>query len=226
MCYILFALLFIKHEPFQRSLMVLGMMPPAVGIISMSYILKADVKAGFIAEFIGYLVAIFAIPLLSFLLLADTIDIIKILQVLLFVIVVPFLVSRMMHHVELKTKPIKARTSRFIVTVMYAISFYIIIGLNFDLIVHHFSVLIPVLLVLITLKFILGGAIYLYLKNRIKKSIDILFVLFGTMKNGGAATAITFLLFGTPSTPPLAVNAILVPFYLIFLEWFILEKFK
>ena len=76
------------------------------------------------------------------------------------------------------------------------------------------------------LKFGVGTTIYLFLKKRIKKSIDTLYVLFGTFKNGGAATAITIMLFGAQATVPIAVHAVLLPLYIIYLEWLILNKFK
>jgi predicted Na+-dependent transporter len=89
---------------------------------------------------------------------------------------------------------------------------------------HHFWSLIPVLIVLLLTKFGLAIVIYIGLERKVIKSLDVLFMLFGTMKNGGAAIAITTLLFGLEATVPFAIDGIILPFYIIFMEWLVLRK--
>ena len=84
--------------------------------------------------------------------------------------------------------------------------------------------LIPVLLILIFLKFGIGAFLFYSLKKKMRRADDVLFVLFGTMKNGGAATAIALFLFCPASTISLAVAAIVTPFYIVYLEDYLAKK--
>lgn len=222
--YVILAKMFITNPDYLNGMLVLGLMPPAVGVIALSYILKGDTQLSFITEFIGYVFSLLFVPIASLLVFGDAVSPFKILEILVYVIIIPFVLSRILHYLE-HFKPISKSVSKSVINVCYGISFYIIVGINKDVFLTDFKSLIPVFLLLIFLKFIVGSVIYLYLKNKIEHSIDVLYVLFGTFKNGGAATAITIILFGTASAIPLAVNGILVPTYIIYLEWFILKKF-
>ncbi|MBU1976298.1 MAG: hypothetical protein KKG59_07900 [Nanoarchaeota archaeon] len=224
--YLLAAFFFIHDPLYQKAIIILGLMPPAIGIISLSYLLKADTKVGFVAEFLGYVAGIAIVPLITWFIMGDAVNPAHMLNVLFYVIVIPFLASRIIHHIESKTKSLPLSLTKIVINFCYALSFYIIIGLSRDVFLHKLELLIPIAIVLICLKFGVGTLLYVFFKNRIKKKIEVLYVLFGTFKNGGAAAAILLLLFGVESTVPLAVNAILVPLYIVYLEWLVLSAYK
>lgn len=216
----------INNDAYANGLLILAIMPPAVGIISLSHILKGDTNAGFITEFIAYIAGIVVIPLLSLFIFVEAINPMRIVTVLCLIIIVPFLLSRVLNKAEEKFKETKRFRNGIFVHILYAMSFFIVIGINRDFMIENYMSLFWVLFIIIFQKFWIGSFIYLFLRKRMKKRTDILYVLFGTFKNGGAATAIAIILFGVESTAPLAVHAIVVPLYIIFLEWFILEKYK
>ncbi len=224
--FLLMVFLFIKNPLYQKALYVSAIMPPAIGIISMTYILKGDMEISFITEFLGYVLGIILIPILSLFLFGSAVSPWKMLEVLFYVVIIPFILSRFIHYFENKYKKIGKKASNSIINLCYFFSFYVMIGLNREVFFNQFSSLIPILLVMVCLRFGLGTAIFLVLKSRMPKKYDVLYVLFGSFKNGGAAMAICLLLFGVESTVPFAVGAIVAPVYILYLEWFILTKFK
>ncbi|MBU0980667.1 MAG: hypothetical protein KJ709_07710, partial [Nanoarchaeota archaeon] len=63
-----------------------------------------------------------------------------------------------------------------------------------------------------------GSGTLAYLLTRKDKN-SALYVLFSSFKNGGAATAIIFVLFGIRATIPMAISAFMVPFFILYLQW-------
>lgn len=216
----LLAWLFITNEAYRQAFYILALMPPAVGIISLSYLLHGDVKTGFIGEFIGYLASLLIIPIGTYLIFGSAVSPFKILEVLFYVILLPFILSRIIHHAETKAKKVVEKDAvKSIINVCYAIVFYITIGINRDVFFQDYTSLIIIALIFLFLKFGIGTIIMLALKNRIRKSSEVLYILFSTFKNGGAAMAIALLIIGREATFPLAVESIIIPAYIIYLQW-------
>ncbi len=213
--YILFS--FFLESPYRELIMILGIMPPAVGIITMSKVLEGNLKLSFLTEFSSYLIAVFFIPVASKFLLGAGFSVVNVLEVVALVILLPYFLSRLLHNYELK-HPRKTDYSKMIVNLSYAITFYIIIGLNAN-VIFDFAYTWKIFLILFTLKFGLGTILYLVFKNFLNKKNNVLLVLFGTLKNGGMAIAFGVLLFGVEATVPYAINGITTPLYIVYLEW-------
>ncbi|MBR9676449.1 hypothetical protein GOV05_05565 [Candidatus Woesearchaeota archaeon] len=222
--FILLTLLFVKNPEYQKAMIVLAMMPPAVGIISLTYILNGDTEISFITEFVCYALSILIIPILTLIFFKSTVQPLSILKIMVYVIIIPFILSRLIHYYEHKKKQLSKDVVKAVVNVSYAVSFYIVIGLNRDVVLSSFSKIIPIILILFFLKFVVGTLVYHALRNKMEKRLDVVYVLFSTFKNGGASVAITILLFGVGATLPLAINSIMVPPYIIYLEWLIPDK--
>lgn len=215
------AILLIDNPIYQKGYLVLAIMPPAVGILSLSYLLKGKMDLGFVAEFVSYGLSIVLVPILAFILFGDAVSPVNIIRTIIMIIVVPFLISRIIHYLELHFKPIPKIINKSMINLFYSTSFFIIIGLNVDKIFSDYQMVMSVVLLSVVLKFVLSVLIYNFARGFERRSVDVLYVLFGTMKNGGAGTAIAIMLFGLESTVPLAVHAMFVPFFIIFLEYFI-----
>jgi len=222
--YIILACLFVENTIYRNAVIVLGLMPPAVGIISLIFILKADVNTGFIAELIGYIASILIIPGATLLFFGEAVTIAKIFKILLLVIVVPFFISRIIIYVNNKKRCLPKDTTEIIVNLCYGLLFYITIGVNIDVFLNNFMELFNIILILLFLRFGLGLIIYGALKNKKNASLNTLYVLFGTFKNGSAGMAITVLLFGIRATVPYAIFSIVASFYIVFLRWLLDTK--
>lgn len=226
--YIVMARLFVSDPLYQQAIIILGIMPPAIGILSLTYLLHGNMHISFIAEFIAYLASIVLVPLFGYLALGNSISPARMISIILLVMVLPFALSRILRRIEGRlpgSSHLHDEFSHGIVNVCYAASFYIIIGINRDVFLSSLSSLWDIFFVLILLKFVFGTTIFLLLKKtHMAKSIDVLYTLFATFKNGGAGAAVTILLLGVGATVPFAINGILVALYIVYLEWFILHK--
>ncbi|MGM5488675.1 MAG: hypothetical protein ACQESG_07025 [Nanobdellota archaeon] len=222
--YILLAFIFIKNTDYRNTIWLLGIMPPAVGIIPLSYMLKGDAKTSFIAEFIAYMIALVYVPIVSLILFQEVINPLELLKVLCMVLIIPLGLSRIIR--KLEKQHLNENANKLIITVLYSISFFIIIGVNKEAILQDLRTVTMLVLVLSILKFGIGTVTYIALKQRISYEKDVIYILFATFKNGGAAMAIALMLFGIESTLPLAINAMLVPAYILFLEMLLKDKFS
>ncbi len=225
--YILAAKMFVL-ESYRDAIIVFGLMPPAAGIVSVGYILGWDTTTGVAAEFISYIAGIALIPIAAYMLFEKTISPLRILNVLIVVLVLPFLVSRAVYYAEKKRKKdiLSKKTTKNIVNALYAVLFYIIIGMNKDAFLSEFNDLASVFAVFFGMTFVLGTIVLVCIKKNAVKSKAVNFVLFGTMKNGSIAIAVTLLLFGKKELAAFAVQAVLGALYIIYLEWLVPFAYK
>ncbi|MFT4308029.1 MAG: hypothetical protein ACMXYM_01520 [Candidatus Woesearchaeota archaeon] len=213
--YLFLTFVFVPVE-YQPALFIFALAPPAIGIIPLARMFKGDLDVGFLAEIVGYLAALVIIPLGTFLLFGSAASPAKVLEVVALIIVVPFALSRIIRRLPFYEMITHDRVSRPLISMSYAITFAAVIGLNRDAILD--PLLVVVILVLLVVKLVLTLSSWLSTVHRTPHSISVLYMLFGSMKNGGIAIAITVLLFGPASTVALAVNAITLPFHLVLME--------
>lgn len=213
--YMLVATLF--ESPYKEALMLLGIMPPAAGIISLSKIYHGDMKISFLTEFTGYFVAMLVIPIATPFLFDASLGIWSILETVFYIMILPFVLSRFLHNWDLK-HPQRTDHTRLVINTCYSFAFFVIIGLNIDAVFDirtHWDIYVALFL----LKFGIGTLLYLIFKNKVASKDSVLIVLFGTFKNGGAALAFALLLFGPQATIPYAIGGITTPLFMIYLEW-------
>lgn len=207
---------FLLDSPYREAMMILGIMPPAVGIISLSKLLHGNIKISFLTEFVSYAIAIFFIPLASSFLFGEGFKVLKVLEVVGIIIIVPYILSRLLHNYELK-HPKKHDYSKIIINICYSLTFFMIIGINREHI-FNFAEFYKIYIILILLKFVFATLLYFVFKSKLKREDNVLLVLFSTFKNGGMAIAFTILLFGTEATIPFAINGITTPLFILYLE--------
>jgi bile acid:Na+ symporter, BASS family len=217
---IILTLIFVKDLEFQKGLIILGAMPPAVGIISISVILKGNIKEAIATEIIGYLISLFLTPFIIFIIYGNAITPQLILTTLIQIILIPLLLSRILTYISQKTIKKDIPYTTEIVNICYGLSFYIIIGINQKIILPNIIPLISIGLLLIFTKFIVGEIIIKSTQtHKTKHKEAVLYTLFSTFKNGSMGMAIALMLFGQNATLPFAVNAILTPPFIIYLEY-------
>ena len=213
--YVLLTLIFVPVE-YQPALFIFALAPPAVGIIPLARMLKGDLDVGFLAEVVGYLAALFVVPIGTFVFFGAAAAPLKVLEVVALIIIVPFALSRIIRRLPFADLITSDQVTKPVISIAYAVTFAAVIGLNRDSILD--PILVIVILVLLAVKTILTVSSWLSTVHRTPHSISVLYMLFGSMKNGGIAIAITVLLFGPASTAALAVNAITLPFHLLLME--------
>ncbi|MFH1409461.1 MAG: hypothetical protein ABIH34_06115 [Nanoarchaeota archaeon] len=209
------AFFFVDNPDYQSAFFILAMMPPAIGVISMVFLLKADIEQAFATELVSYLIALVSVPLLSKALFGSSVGLWEISKIVLLVILLPFVLAKLLQFIERKTI-IKMPWEREVINLCYALAFYTIIGVNADILFSDWRTVLIIFAIFVVIEF--GLMFLLYFATRHDKD-SALYVIFGTFKNGGAAMAITILLIGTQATLPFAVSALLSPLHIILIQW-------
>ncbi len=212
--YIILSHLLISNELYRNAIIIYALMPPAIGIISLGYLYHVDMKVDMYAEFISYMLAIVMIPVGTYFLLSETIAPVDIIEVLIFLLFVPFIISRAIKKVEIPDNILKT-----IINLSFGFVVFTIVGFNIDMIADNIGDITNILIMFTILRIGLMLGIYYFLKKRIKHRDAILFTMFGTMKNGAAATAIVLMLLGPESTVPMAIEVVFFSVTLIIMDF-------
>ncbi len=213
--YIILSFLFIKNPDYKNGFILLAAVPPAAGIIPLGYIYHGDVRDSLIGEAVCYLFALVFSPVLVYIFMGQKVDILFFVKILLLIIFLPVVIAHFMHNLDWKM----FRKKNIMINLIYGLSIYIFVGLNRETFLSDPLGLIPVAIVVLLATFGLGALIYMILvKKKVKKSHDIMYVLFGTFKNGNSAATLGILFIGPAAAIPVAIRGLLTPFYFAFLE--------
>lgn len=209
---LLFAVLFIKDPAYLAGFIILASVPPAISIIPLVRLYHGDLRDSILGEIACYVLALGLSPVLVYLFLGESVDMLYYMRVLFLLIVVPLVLGRLIHGWRFQQ-------GAAVVNIVYGFSLYIFIGLNRQLFIEHAAELLPVLLVVLIITFGLGYAIFLVLRQvGAGARKQIMYVLFGTFKNGNGAATLALLFFGPAAAVPVAVKGLVTPFYFAFLE--------
>lgn len=215
--YILAASILIDNPLHRAGFFLIALVPPAINIVPFSLLFKGNIHLATITEVVGYLLALFVVPIGAAAFFDASISLWRVFKILLILILVPIFLGKLIHTTEKKFKPF-TYTNELIVLANGFIM-YILIGLNRDTIFTNPQVIWPIILVLIFVKFIFVYIVYKSLKHNLAQKDKIEYVLFASFKNVGVATAIGLVLFGPQATLPMAFNSMFFMALTIILEW-------
>ena len=219
------AIFMVQSVPYTNAMLMFALMPPAILVVSLSYLYDGDMKEAFTAEVLTYLAALIIIPGASYLLFRDVVQPFKLFESVALVILLPLFLSRLVRYVDQQVYKLKKENIKIAITFLVGSSAFIIIGVNRELLFTDLRDLILVGVLIVLLRFGIGTLVFMLTKNADRKMRP-LYVLFATLKNGNAAAAFTVLLFSEQALVPFAMNAVIDPFYLIFTEWLLRDPKK
>ena len=213
------AALLITDEAAWTGFVFLAAVPPAISVIPFSLLLRGDGTLSLFGTVGAHLGALVILPLIVLSLLGiASLDPFRLFLAVLTLIAVPLLVSRWI--IE------RGWTGRLgtlrgpLTDWSFFVVFYTIIGLNRSLILGQPGSLIPVFIVLICATFLLGFLIdwvlsLLHIPQETRTSLALL----GTIKNQGVAGGLALVLFGQEAALPAAVSAVVMIFYVLWLDF-------
>jgi BASS family bile acid:Na+ symporter len=207
----------IRDRDLYVGFVVMAAIPPAVAVLPFTYLLRGEMAVSLVGVASLYLLALVVAPFISLLFLdVGEIDPLKLLSVLIQLILIPFIASRLL----LKWKRfhrVKGDMNIF-VNLGFFVVIYIVIGMNRSTFLSHFDILALVSSIAFLRTFVSGHLIHLLSKLiGIDRERRMSYVLFGSLKNLGAAASIAIVLFNERAAIPSAVT---IPFELIFFVWF------
>lgn len=205
------------------GLVTIAAMPPAISAIPFTYMLGGDTVFSLMGVAGLYLVAIALTPTMMILFLGvDLVNPVKLLLTLLYLIVIPVTVSRLLLFKGLREAITKWQDKA--VTWCYFTTIYIIVGLNRQSFFEQPDALFKVLVIAITVTFVIGQVIYFTArKSHTDQSRSISLTVMGTRKNAGLASAIALEFLGQRASFPSAIFAIVNISYLLW-QGFYLKK--
>lgn len=215
---LLLAFIFFSQEAeYFYGLVILAAVPPAVGLVPYTYLLKGNFKISVMGEILCYLLSLLIAPLLVFLFLGTSINILELLKILVLLILFPLIVSRPLTKVKAK---FLLNYSKVMVNLSLMVVVYIIVGLNQPILASQPLQLLPLVSLAIIKSLIMGTFLFLFLIKvfQTKKENAISYSLFSVYKNCGAATAIAFSLLGAKAALPATISAIFEVAFLIYFK--------
>lgn len=213
---ILLAMLLIMDHDYQIGFVILAAVPPAIGITPLAYLYKADIKTTIIAQILSYLSAFLILPLYLFIFSRNTINIYILIKSLVLFLILPLILSRFINRSKFKI----FRCNRFIVNLLYALLFFIVIGSNYEILTKDIFNVIKIFIIMLFLSFGLALLIFYINKNRkISISKNQLYILFGTFKNTAMGAVLAVVIFSSKVAIPLVIRAAISPFFIIFLNY-------
>ena len=217
---LIFASSFLIHDKeIFNGLALWALMPPAVGIISMSYILKGDMGAALLAEIVSYFVYLFVTPVMVFLLLGQFISPLTLFFNLVSLIIIPLIIAYLIRNVKTE------KYNKLIAELCLAVIFYTVIGRNSSHLLVETGLF--AFLVLLTLAFRFGFfSLVKFIAKRFKLvlSDEKVFVLFSTMKNTGVASVVALSFLPARALMGLGAEILTLPLFIVFLEYHYLKN--
>jgi BASS family bile acid:Na+ symporter len=214
---LLLSSLFISNRELLSGFIIVAAVPPAVAIIPFTMLLQGNRSLSLFGVIGGYLGALIIMPLMTALFLGTNIaDPGEIILIVVELIVLPVIVSSLLVRTRLAARIEPVRGT--LVNWSFFVVFYIIIGVNKEIIITNTLSLIPVLLIGFASTFFLGfvitgvGRLFHH-----EPSTMTSVMLLGTLKNYGLAAGLAFTIFDERAALPAAMLTVCMILYLIWL---------
>ncbi|MGA1795470.1 MAG: bile acid:sodium symporter family protein [bacterium] len=212
------ASLIIPDNDLWTGFVLIATVPPAVSVIPYTYLLDGNTRFSLIGSTVAYLAAMVFTPLISVLVLGTSyVSPARLIGILTVLIILPFIISRLLRHTQLKGIIIRFR--RYCINWGFFVVAYTIIGLNRDSFLTAPLTLVRLILVAFISTFALGLVIeYVCTLLRVNAHDRISLMLIGTRKNYGLAAAISLLFFDPRTATSIAVCMAVAILHFIWLQ--------
>ena len=211
--------LLIKDENMWIGFVLIAGVPPAVAVIPFTAILEGNVSYTLSGTVASYLAALLIMPLFFMLFIGAAFeDPYKLIQIMIFLIILPLILSRIILHRNWHERltPVRGLLTDW----GFFIVLYSMVGVNRDLIFNKPLTVLPIAIIVFCTTFILGGAIQkVCVFFNIDRKNMISLVLQGTLKNQGIAGGLAISLFEKEAALPSAIYSIFMILYIMWLDW-------
>jgi len=192
--------LLVSNPDHLNGLIMFALAPPAILAVVISLTFGFDTLTAAVVEIIAYVFALFFIPLMSLFLFGSMVDVFEMFKLLVLMIIIPLVLSRLLSKSDHRI----FEYDKIIVNIMYCISFYVVIGLNINLIFTNFLDLIGPAIEIFLIMFVLGSIIYFVSRKfGLSKENSMLYTVFGTFKNGGITIGLALFVLSEAATVPM-----------------------
>jgi predicted Na+-dependent transporter len=198
---------------------VLSLTPAATAIVPFSYALAGDVCFSVIGMTATYLAGLIIMPLGMFYIIgAQGFNQLSLLLILIELIILPIIIARILSRLDL-TRYIEPHRGSIVNWALFFVIFTII-GLNSQVFINDFNVLIVTSIIAVATSFLLAYLLEFGTKVlRVKHKTSVSVILMGTYKNWSLAGGLLLSLFSERSVIPPAVCVFYATFMIVWLGY-------
>ena len=198
-----------------QGMVVLAVVPSAIGVIPFTSILKGDTELSLISSALLYLSSLVIAPAVLLLLFGEQIGIWPILRNLIILIILPVIISRFLLKIGYEEK----EHDSIIVNTGFFIIIFGAVGANRYLFFSETGLLLPILFIGAVRSVGLASLVY-FGGKKLKVPLGKLksYSLFASFKNGGLAIILAVALFGQKSSFPIVLGFVFAPILVVYLK--------
>ncbi len=198
---------------------IIAATPPGVAVIPFSYMLGGNLKKSILGTLGGFLASILVTPLMIKLFTGEeSMSFFELFMNMIKIILIPLLLSRI-----LLTKPLKNFTTKVrgsVVNWGFAVIIFTAVGINRDVLLSDYRLILNVALIFFIGIFVLGQAFDIISRKLGMKTEDSMsYNLLLTIKSSGFSVVTAIAIFNNSAVVPSAVMSIFVLLYLLFLTF-------
>jgi len=203
------------NEAIWSGFVLVAAAPPGFAVIPFAHLLGGDVTLSVIGSLGGYLATLAIAPILTTLLVrGGVIGPLRLLRVIAELVIAPLILSRLLRRAGI-AKHVGSWIGGIINWGFFLVLF-IVVGLNQDTFLRAPVLVGQIAGVAVACTFVLGGVIHLIAKQAgVDRPLRTSYVLLGTIKNSGWATATALALSGQEASIPGAVWSVVTVLYLL-----------
>lgn len=192
-------LFFIDDTHIWTGWVMLASVPCAISVVVCSLVMKGDTKMSVLALTGIYVVAIAVTPLITHLLLGDSVNPLEVLKYIVLFIAVPFALSFIVKRMHLANT-----TKSVFINLMMLLLVLVGMGSRRDYIINDFDVVILLILACIFRIFLVSFVLlFAFRKLKVKRENAVVYLSMSAWKNSGMSISMTMALFA--ATMPDAV---------------------
>ena len=208
--------LLIPEDDFKAGFIVMAAIPPAVAVIPFTSILKGDLELSVGSSAFLYVLSLILTPIIVIMFIGKDIDVLKLLEELALMIVLPLIISRGLLYYKANEK--LGESKEIFINLGFFVLIFTVVGVNRSAFLNDISIIIPISFICLVRTFVAGVVVY-YLAGfvNVDKMTRINYMLFGSFKNLGLTIIIAFMLFGDEAAVP---AAICMPFEILTLPYY------
>ncbi len=191
--------------------------PPGIAIIPFTYLLNGNFKLSLVGTFGVYLLSLLLTPAIVFIFTGEAaVTPARLLNTMLLLILIPFIISQLIS--RSKIAPYIARWKGTIINWGFFVVIFTVIGVNQDVFLRDYRVLIPVSIVAVMSCFGLAALVELLGKKlKIPESERNSYILLSTVKTAAFSAAVGLALYSEAASIPGAVVSAWYALYFIVL---------
>jgi BASS family bile acid:Na+ symporter len=195
-----------KEGDLYAGFVMMAAMPTAIAVIPLSYLMKGNVEVAVMGVTLSYILALGLAPALVHVLLGSQLEVWRIFETLMLVILFPLLASRLLIHLEIDEK--MGLGKDVMVNICFFMVMFIIIGVNYDSFFLDTGVLVVVAAICLVRSLGTGvTCLGVCRALKVKRKDAITYTFFSSFKNLGIVAAIALVLFGERASIPAALGA-------------------